>query len=32
MTGGRDFVVKGDWDRWTHRSGRKPLLDRLDVE
>lgn len=32
MTGGHGFVVKGDRDRRTHRSGRKPLLDCLDVE
>ncbi|MBP2676748.1 MAG: Radical domain protein, partial [Deltaproteobacteria bacterium] len=28
----RGFVVKGDRDRWTYRSGRKPLLECLDVE
>jgi radical SAM protein with 4Fe4S-binding SPASM domain len=32
VTGGHGFVVKGDRDRRTHRSGRKPLLDCLDVE
>ncbi|TFG60113.1 MAG: radical SAM protein [Deltaproteobacteria bacterium] len=32
MTGGHGFVVQGDRDRWTHGSGRKPLLERLDVE
>ena len=32
MTGGHGFVVKGDRDRRTFWNGRKPLLDRLDVE
>ena len=32
MTGGRGFVVKEDRESRTHRSGRKPLLDCLDVE
>ena len=32
MTGGHGFVVKGDRNRRTLWNGRKPLLDRLDVE